>query len=109
MGASTFKYRRPEPALVEQRRSDRHPVFIQRATVRRGRTKPVEARLQDVSIFGCKLACADAAMPDERVWLSIQGGMPIEATVVWADNGLIGCRFAQPISGGTVRALTLGL
>ncbi|MGJ3646870.1 PilZ domain-containing protein [Sphingomonas sp. GlSt437] len=109
MGASTFKYRRPEPALVEQRSIDRHPVFIRRAAVQRGRAKAIEARLEDVSIFGCKLACAGQAKADERVFLSIQGGMPIAATIVWADKGMIGCRFDTPISGGMVRALTLGL
>lgn len=105
--AST-KYRTPEPALLEQRQHQRHPVFIQKASVRGRRAKPVEAALQDVSIYGCKLACAKMQPAEARVWLRIHNGMPIAATVVWAKDGMVGCRFDAPISSGTVRALTLG-
>lgn len=109
MAVRTSQYRTPEPALVEQRQADRHPVVIQKAAVRRTRAAPVEARLQDLSIFGCRLTCAALATAEERVSLSIQGGSPIGATIVWARDGLIACRFDAPISGGMVRALTLGI
>ena len=108
MAIGISKYRTPEPALLELRQQPRHPVFIQKATVRGHRTKPVEAVLQDVSIYGCKLACARFKLADARVWLRIHGGLPIAATIIWARDGFIGCRFDAPISSGTVRALTLG-
>lgn len=110
MGIRTSsQYRTPEPALVEQRRASRNPVFVQSATVRRPRANPIEAALQDLSIYGCKLVCAPFKYEDDRVWLRFQGGIPIPATVVWAKDGEIGCRFDAPISSGMVRAMTLGL
>jgi hypothetical protein len=109
MAVRSSQYRTPEPALVEQRQAPRHAVLIQKAALRRSRAKPVEARLQDLSIFGCRLACAAMACAEERVSLSIHGGSPIGATIVWARDGLIACRFDAPISGGMVRALTLGI
>lgn len=108
MGIGTSKYRKPEPALVEQREAVRHAVFVDRATVRRHRSQPVEARLQDLSIYGCKLECRAIRKAEERIWLRFQGGMPIAATVIWSKDGQIGCRFDSPISSGMVRAMTLG-
>jgi hypothetical protein len=109
MAVRTSPYRRPDPARIDQRGVDRHPVFIQQATMRRHRAPSIEAKLYDVSIFGCRLACDAPVKPDERIWLRIRGGMPIAATVMWASDGLVGCRFDAPISSGTVRALSLGL
>lgn len=109
MSLGTSRYRRPAPAALDQRQIDRHPVFIQRATVRRHKAQAVEARLQDISIYGCRIEGAGVAKDGERIWIRIQGGMPIGATVMWTEGELVGCRFDAPISSGTVRALSLGI
>lgn len=109
MAFRTSQFRTPEPASLEMRQVERHPVVIQPAFVRRRRTRPLEARLQDLSIYGCRLACEASHEPEERVVIRICGGMPIGATVIWSKDGMIGCRFDAPIASGTVRALTLGI
>ncbi|WNO53955.1 PilZ domain-containing protein [Stakelama saccharophila] len=100
------QYRPVGPALVEQRRAPRHPVFVTRATTRRHKQEAVEARLCDLSAYGCRLAGDD--QPDgERLWLRFEGSMPVAATAVWSRDGMVGCRFDEPIDRKLVRALTL--
>ncbi|WP_375390980.1 PilZ domain-containing protein [uncultured Sphingomonas sp.] len=96
------------PALVEQRRAERHEVNVTRATARGHGEPPAAAALVDLSIYGCRLLVAEASEPGARLWLRLDGGWPIAATVVWADAGRIGCRFDAPIANATMRRFTRG-
>jgi hypothetical protein len=107
MASRVTQFRRVAPASVEQRGSVRHPVSVSRASVRRHGTEPADALLQDISIFGCRIQAELDAAPGERLWLRFPGGLPVGATVVWADNGFTGCRFDTPIDRAAVRALAL--
>jgi PilZ domain len=107
LGLATSAYRRVAPARIEQREELRHPVVIKRATVRGHGRHPVESRLVDVSIYGCRLAVDASFVPGDRLWLRIAGGSPIAATTIWIDGDQLGCRFDQPIDRALLRALTL--
>lgn len=85
----------------------RHGATITRATVRRHAAPAATATLLDLSIYGCRLAATLPVEADERLWVRLDGGLPIAASVVWVEGEEIGCRFDEPISTAQVRALTL--
>jgi len=109
MATKFSQYRTPTPASVEQRAEPRLRLSVTKASIRRQGRTPVEAALEDVSIYGCRMATDIPAEEGERLWLRFDGRMPIAATVVWSDAGMVGCRFDKPIDRGTMRALTLRL
>jgi hypothetical protein len=106
MATRLSQYRSMADELAEQRSVQRHRVFVTRTTVRRLGATAIEATLCDLSIYGCRIACEEQPA-GERVYLRLAGGVPVAATVIWSDDGLVGCRFDVPIARATVRALTL--
>lgn len=107
MATKFSQYRKVAPALVEQRSEPRHRILVSRASVRKHGDKPAEATLRDLSVYGCRLACAAEHDEGERLWLRLHGSLPIAATVVWNDDGQLGCRFDAPIERSLMRSLTL--
>ena len=96
---------RNRPLPIDRRDGDRHPVTLTGATSRSHAAEPVDAVLEDVSSFGCRLTCGDDQPAGSRVWLRLSGSMPVAATVVWSREGQIGCRFDQPIDPRLMRTL----
>lgn len=94
---------------VEQRRVERHPVIVTRATVRGDGDAPAEADLLDLSVYGCRLEVPEPHEPGARLWLRLDGGWPISATVIWSDATRIGCRFDEPIATALMRQFTRAL
>ena len=92
---------------AEQRTAPRHRVAMKRASVRKHGTCAAEASLEDLSIYGCRLASPSEHVAGERLWLRFLGGRAVAASVVWAEHGLIGCRFDAPIERSLARFLTL--
>jgi hypothetical protein len=107
MATRFSQYRPVAPASIEQRSEPRHRIVVTRATLRKHGNPAVEAELRDLSVYGCRLACATGHADGERLWLRLQGGMPIAATVVWNDGAHLGCRFDAPIERSLMRSLTL--
>jgi hypothetical protein len=107
MATHLSQFRRATPALVDQRSEPRHRVIVTRATVRKHGNDPTEATLRDLSVYGCRLGCASQHAAGERLWLRLEGGMPVSATVIWNDGDHIGCRFDEPIERSLMRSLTL--
>ena len=103
---ATKALRLPECEPVEQRRAERHPVIVTRATVRGHGEAPAEAELLDLSIYGCRLAVTDPHEAGARLWLRLDGGWPISGTVIWSDQARIGCRFDEPIANAVMRQFT---
>ncbi|UUL81356.1 PilZ domain-containing protein [Sphingomonas sp. S1-29] len=108
MATRATRYRQVDPALFEGRSAPRHRVVVTRATVRRHGEEAVDAELKDLSIYGCRILVEDAQTPGDRLWLRFTGAMPVAATVVWCEAGVMGCRFDEPLASSTARALTLG-
>ncbi|WP_033923232.1 PilZ domain-containing protein [Sphingomonas sp. 37zxx] len=107
MASRANRYRPVDPASFDCRTAPRQRVIVTRATVRRHGEEAVDAELQDLSIYGCRLATDAAQMAGERLWLRFTGSLPVAATVIWSDGGVVGCRFDQPIANSTARSLTL--
>lgn len=107
MATRVSQFRTVTPALVEHRRAERFTVTITRATVRKQGGAPVEATLHDLSVYGCRLETPATYGSDERLWLQLNGSLPIGAVVVWCKDGFIGCRFDEAIPRPLVRELTL--
>lgn len=107
MATKFSQYRAVTSALVEQRAAPRHRILMTRATLAKRGNKPIEAMLHDLSVYGCRLACAAAHAAGDKVWLMLHGDQPVPATVVWNDGAHIGCRFDDPIARSVVRQLTL--
>ncbi len=101
------KFRAVEPARIDQRAEQRHPVLLQKVSVRRHAAKSEEVRLVDLSSFGCRLLVDSNYKAGDRLWLRIAGGQPIAATAIWCDKGRLGCRFDVPIERSVFRSLIL--
>ena len=107
MATRVSQFRTVTPALVEHRRAERFPVTVTRATVRKPGGAPIEATLHDLSAYGCRLESPADYAAEERLWLGLNGGLPVGAAVVWCRDGFIGCRFDEAIPRSLVRELTL--
>ena len=109
MATRVSQYRAVTPARVEQRSAPRHRVTLTQALLGARGDPPAEATLHDLSVYGCRLACAASHSEGERLSLRIGEAAPIAATVVWNDGDHLGCRFDAPIPRSMVRSLTLVL
>jgi PilZ domain len=107
MGLATSAYRRVEPARLDQRATTRHPVMIKGASVRRHGREAMEAALDDLSVYGCRVAVDGIFKPGDRLWLRFSGGQPIAASAVWYEAGKLGCRFDEQLDRTLFRSLTL--
>jgi hypothetical protein len=102
----------PQPTVAagERRRAQRRPLAVERASVWDAHGDAAdEARLLDLSIYGCRLKVVDAPDEGDRLWLRFDGGWPVAASVVWADGDRIGCRFDEAIPGAMMRELSRAL
>lgn len=107
MATRLSQYRAVTPALVEQRREPRHRILVTGASVCNQANHAVEATLRDLSVYGCRLACATEHAEGEQLRLRFDDSLPVAATVVWNDGDHLGCRFDVPIERSLMRALTL--
>lgn len=107
MGYMTSQYRKVAPARLEQRESVRHPVLLQRATVRKHSKQADEAKLVDLSVYGCRLVIESKFNVGDRLWLRFAGSSAIAATAVWLEDDRLGCRFDEMLDRVLFRELTL--
>ncbi|MBL0926007.1 MAG: PilZ domain-containing protein [Sphingomonadaceae bacterium] len=92
MGYMTSQYRKVAPARLEQREAVRHPVLLGKATVRRHAKHPIEARLVDLSIYGCRVLIDGGVKVGDRLWLRLACSTPTPPRVL---AGAAGRRGAQ--------------
>lgn len=107
MASRASRYLAVASASFDERRMERHVVAITRVTTRRHGQKAQDARLHDISAFGCRLVTGERHEPGERLWLRFAGNSAVAATVVWSDAASAGCRFDEKIPGSLVRSVTL--
>lgn len=107
MGYMHSKFRPVAPAKIEQRSDPRRPVLLQRATIRPSTAPPMEARLIELSVYGCRLMISCRLKSGVKVTLRFADAEPVTATAIWCDGKHIGCRFDQPICGKLFQSLTL--
>jgi hypothetical protein len=65
-------------------------------------------RLIDLSTYGCRVGGAGVDDVGDHVRLSFGGRPQVTATVVWRQDGAIGCRFDKPIATSLMRAVICG-
>jgi hypothetical protein len=107
MATRTSQFRKVDAAALDRRTAPRQMVQISRATVRGHGAEPLDAILSDVSIYGCRLASPAASLGLDRIWLRLDGSLPIAATIVWREDDTMGCRFDTPIERALMRSLTI--
>jgi hypothetical protein len=107
MASRATQYRTVQAASLDRRAEPRHPVHVTRATARTRRDKPADATLCDVSPYGCRILSPVTHPPGERLWLRLNGGMPMAATVIWCEDGRIGCRFDEALPRDQMRRLII--
>ena len=76
------------------------------ATVRSSGGDRCQARIRDVSTFGCSLLC-DASWLRSGMFVSVQltSDWSIQAVVRWARDGIGGVEFLRPISDSDAREI----
>jgi hypothetical protein len=76
------------------------------ATIRASNGERCRARIRDVSVFGCSLAC-DAAWLRAGMFVTVQltSDWSIPAVVRWAREGMGGVEFLRPISDADAREI----
>lgn len=109
MGFMHSKFKPVAPARLEERVHERRPVLLQRASVRPNKSPPIEARLVDLSAYGCRLLTSCRLKEGIRLWLRFSDAEPVAATAVWCDGKHIGCRFDEAIDRTLYRSLTLSI
>lgn len=77
--------------------------------MRRHGRKAVDAQLDDLSIYGCRLIVDGDFAEGDRLVLRFAGGDAIAACAIWYRDAKLGCRFDSPLDRSLFRALTLGL
>jgi hypothetical protein len=108
MASRATQFRTVQAASLDRRAEPRHPVHITRATARTRHTKASAAILCEISTYGCRLISSAKHPPGERLWLRLNGDLPLAATVIWCADGRIGCRFDEPLPRELMRKLTIG-
>ncbi|WP_326524634.1 PilZ domain-containing protein [Sphingomonas sp.] len=93
---------------AEQVNAQRFGATAAAASVRGLADDGVDAAITEISIYGCRLACTAEATADQPVSIRLGGSLPIAARVIWVKDGMIGCRFDQPIGRPLLRSLTIG-
>ena len=63
---------------------------------RKGHTR-VTVKIVDISTHGARLSAVHLLREGDTFWLKLPLLEPQEATVAWADEFIIGCRFAKPL------------
>ena len=107
MASKATQFRTVQAASLDRRAEPRHPVHITRATARARNAKASAAILCEISTYGCRLVSSAKHPAGERLWLKLNGDLPLAATVIWCADGRIGCRFDEPLPRELMRKLTI--
>lgn len=107
MGYMTSQYKKVAPAQLEQREVVRHPVLLQKASVRRHSKQPIEAKLVDLSVYGCRVLLDGSFEIGDRLWVRLADSNPIGATAVWREGDRLGCKFDELLDRALFRQLIL--
>ncbi|MBM3928317.1 MAG: hypothetical protein FJ335_07655 [Sphingomonadales bacterium] len=90
------------------------PVMADRAVTRRRTARltansatMVAGELMEISAYGCRVVMPADPTLSGAIELSLDGGAPVAAQVVWNRAGVLACRFDAPMSRAQLRALTI--
>lgn len=84
-------------AAQEDRSAPRTRIAIP-ANLRASGSKGYQTVVNDLSLSGFSATSISRLHPGTLCWLTLPGMESMQAEVVWWDNGLAGCAFAQLLS-----------
>ena len=84
-------------AAQEDRSAPRNRVSIP-ASLRASGSKGIQTVINDLSLSGFSATVINRVHPGTIVWLTMPGFESMQASVVWWEDGLIGCAFEQLLS-----------
>lgn len=82
----------PPLGHIEARETERHNVTLP-AQIRTATGEKIPAEMTDVSEAGCQIRYASGLAEDSHLVLAIPGFTSFGATVVWAEDDVMGLRF----------------
>lgn len=88
------KKEKPLPTGL-RRQVERHP-YEGAVQFRKGHTRAV-VKIDDISTHGARLSAVHLLRRGDTFWLKLPLLEPQEATVAWADEFIVGCRFVRPL------------
>ena len=84
-------------AAQEDRSAPRNRVSIP-ASLRASGSKGIQTVINDLSLSGFSAASINRIHSGTIVWLTMPGFESMQASVVWWEDGLVGCAFEQLLS-----------
>ncbi len=88
------------------RRSERLP--INRASTLRGPDRlPVDIRIEDLSVMGCRLSTTVPLDTNEPVMVGLPGVGIRAGRIIWTKEDQLGCAFETPLSRGDVETIRI--
>ncbi|PEQ13256.1 pilus assembly protein PilZ [Novosphingobium sp. PC22D] len=84
-------------AAQEDRSAPRTRLTIP-ASLRPSGSKGYQTVVRDLSLSGFSATAINRLHKGTLVWLTLPGMESLQATVVWWDNGLVGCAFESLLS-----------
>jgi hypothetical protein len=89
------------PAVREQRRVARRRVHVA-AQLRASSVGRIAVTITDISALGCQVRARQHFGPGTYLLVQVPSFEPFGATVVWAEDGLIGFEFVNPLHPAVV-------
>lgn len=107
MSAKSTRYNNVQPAAINRRDVPRYDVAIDISPLKRKKSKPIQARLADISLYGCRLEADAVFQEGEVLELSVDSHVKAEAKVIWQKAQQAGCRFVKALDPEALRSLTI--
>lgn len=85
------------------RKAERVP-FNAAVQFRKGHTRAT-VKIVDISPHGARLSAVHVLRNGDTFWIKLPSLEPQEATVVWADEFIVGCEFAHPLHPSVFEAM----
>ena len=81
----------------EEKRQVTRTRLVIASTVRERARSSVDAKISDLSPYGCRIEGFAMPMPGNQVWVRLPGLESQSAQVAWSQSGSAGIRFDQPL------------
>lgn len=109
MSYAKSQYRTPDPARIDQRQDKRHLVMLRKSELHKEASKPYEAQIAELSIYGCRLFTDAEFAAGDAVMVSLTDQNIVSAKAIWQEDGRVGCRFDEPLDREVLRKMTLNI
>lgn len=84
-------------AMIEDRCAPRTRIAVP-ATLRQSGGRSIQTMVRDLSISGFSASSLNRMNPGSICWLTLPGLEALQSEVVWWNNSIVGCAFANLLS-----------